>query len=231
MLRGVDTQPTSSAATPAATIRAREAGRRARRGAIDVHLRDLSQLFHLLDPAPFYEKALDPDAEEFIVSSAKELPTDTAPSLLLLVDQLDRSPEEVAIVGQAIRVHFARRAEMKRRELRQLLRRGRISLGIGLPLLAISVIGGDLIGRAMGIRPLAAALSESLLIGGWVAMWRPMEILLYDWWPVRSDQRLFERLSRMEVRVIVERHEQAGRAAGRGSADRIDGGAGDSKGA
>jgi hypothetical protein len=33
-------------------------------------------------------------------------------------------------------------------------------------------------------------------------MWRPMEILLYDWWPVRDDQRLFERLSRAEVRIV-----------------------------
>jgi len=28
-------------------------------------------------------------------------------------------------------------------------------------------------------------VAEGLLILGWVAMWRPMETLLYDWWPVR----------------------------------------------
>ena len=32
-------------------------------------------------------------------------------------------------------------------------------------------------------------------------MWRPLEIFLYDWWPVRSDQRLLERLARMQVRL------------------------------
>jgi hypothetical protein len=40
-----------------------------------------------------------------------------------------------------------------------------------------------------------------LQIAGWVAMWRPLEIYLYDWWPVRSDQRLLERLARMKVQL------------------------------
>ena len=30
---------------------------------------------------------------------------------------------------------------------------------------------------------------------------RPLEIYLYDWWPVRDERRVFERLSRMSVRV------------------------------
>jgi hypothetical protein len=37
---------------------------------------------------------------------------------------------------------------------------------------------------------LGGIIRESLLIGGWVAMWRPMEILLYDWWPIRAEARL-----------------------------------------
>ena len=28
------------------------------------------------------------------------------------------------------------------------------------------------------------------MIGGWVALWRPMEIFLYDWWPIRGEVRL-----------------------------------------
>ena len=40
---------------------------------------------------------------------------------------------------------------------------------------------------------------ESLIIGGWVALWRPLEILLYDWWPVRAKARLYDRLGAMQV--------------------------------
>jgi hypothetical protein len=42
---------------------------------------------------------------------------------------------------------------------------------------------------------------ESFSIGGWVAMWRPIEVFLYDWWPIRAEARLYDRLSAMPVRI------------------------------
>jgi hypothetical protein len=44
-------------------------------------------------------------------------------------------------------------------------------------------------------------LRESLTIGGWVSMWRPLEVFLYDWWPIRNEARLSDRLAAMPVRV------------------------------
>ena len=41
---------------------------------IELNLRDISQLFNTMDPSPFNERDLDHDAEEFIVSWARELP-------------------------------------------------------------------------------------------------------------------------------------------------------------
>ena len=32
-------------------------------------------------------------------------------------------------------------------------------------------------------------------------MWRPLEVFLYDWWPIRTEVRLLQRLSRMPVRI------------------------------
>ena len=51
----------------------------------------------------------------------------------------------------------------------------------------------------------AGVARESLLIGGWVAMWRPLEVFLYDWWPIRAEARLFDRLSAMTVRIVPSR--------------------------
>jgi hypothetical protein len=39
------------------------------------------------------------------------------------------------------------------------------------------------------------------VIGAWVALWRPMEIFLYDWWPMLKDARLYDRLGRIDVSV------------------------------
>jgi hypothetical protein len=51
----------------------------------------------------------------------------------------------------------------------------------------------------------AGIAREGLLIGGWVAMWRPLEIFLYDWWPIRAEAKLMDRLGAMLVRVVSDR--------------------------
>jgi len=42
---------------------------------------------------------------------------------------------------------------------------------------------------------------EGLTIAGWVAMWRPLEICLYEWWPLRQRGQILDKLSRMAVEV------------------------------
>jgi hypothetical protein len=32
-------------------------------------------------------------------------------------------------------------------------------------------------------------------------MWRPLEIFLYDWWPIATERKLYDRLSVMPVSV------------------------------
>src|SRR5205814_7023077 len=71
---------------------------------------------------------------------------------------------------------------------------------IGLVALTALTLLGDFIVTAMPGR-VAELLRESLSIGGWVAMWRPMEVFLYDWWPIRAEARLYDRLSAMPVRI------------------------------
>lgn len=167
---------------------------------IEVRLRELSQLFNMMDPSPFIDRDLDADAEEFIVSWAQELPKGE----LELVIHLATLPEPDRAAGteEAVHHYFANRATMKRQELRLMMRRGRFSLLIGLVFLAVCLGAGALVQQA-GLGPWSRFVELGLDIVGWVAMWRPLEVFLYDWWPVRSDQRLLERLARMKVRLIL----------------------------
>jgi len=168
---------------------------------IDVRVSELSQLFNAMDPSPFRERDLDPAAEEFIVGWARELPRDVALALLVYLDRPAGLPEEPTILRDAVHEFFGHRAESSRRRLRQLFRVGRTSLAIGLVFLAAMVTTGDVIASSMRGTPWGDVLRESLLIGGWVAMWRPLEIFLYDWWPIRAEARLFDRLAMMPVRL------------------------------
>ena len=171
-------------------------------GTIAVHVLELKQLFHSLDPTPFRERDLDPRAEEFIAGWARELPPEAPLTLVVHVDQEVPSDEHVKVLCDAVRDYFHERANKTRRRLRQLFRVGRTSMVIGLLALAASILIGDLVASMLANTRFADVARESLLIGGWVAMWKPLEVFLYDWWPVRAEARLFDRLSAMTVRVV-----------------------------
>ena len=81
------------------------------------------------------------------------------------------------------------------------LREGRVALAIGLAFLIL----------CMSLRQLAVVLpsdtlqrilQEGLLILGWVAMWRPLQIFLYDWWPIRHQVRIYDKLACIPVRAL-----------------------------
>lgn len=168
---------------------------------IKLKLRELAQLFNSMDPSPFHDRDLDADAEEFIMSWAREAPHGEAVELTLHLETIP-PPGRASEVEDAIRNYFGTRAEMKQREFRQLMKRGRMSLLVGLLFLA-ACLGVSELFATLGQGALANILKESLTIGGWVAMWRPLEIYLYDWWPLRAEYRMLERLARMHVRIVL----------------------------
>ena len=167
---------------------------------IEVRVAELRQLFNAIDPSPFRERDLDPRAEEFIVEWARDLPRTASLALRVHLERAAGRVDEAALLGQAIHQYFEQRAAASRRSLRDLFRRGRISLLIALVFLGGSLALSDFI-RNVSDKGFAALLQEGLLIGGWVAMWRPLEVFLYDWWPILGEVRLLDRLSGMPVRI------------------------------
>lgn len=169
---------------------------------IEVRVAELKQLFNPIDPSPFQEKDLDAKAEEFIIGWAREVRRDAPLALRVHVDRPPGLAAEASILREAIHAYFTQRSVASKRRLRQLFRVGRTSLLIGFAFLAVIVVLGGLIEGALEGRRLGVILRESVLIGGWVAMWRPLEIFLYDWWPIRADRKLFDRLSAMPIRIV-----------------------------
>ena len=166
---------------------------------IRLKLRDVNQFFNSMDPSPFMEKDLDDDADGFIVSWANEFPPEEPVELHVQIEQWP-AEDPTAMIRQAVHNHFAHRAELADLDFRALLRQGRTTLLIGLLCLVVCLlISNALLSKETGTW--ASVLRESLTIAGWVAMWRPMQIYLYDWWPLRRRSRLFSRLSEMPVEV------------------------------
>jgi len=167
---------------------------------IQIKLHDINQLFNTMDPSPFREKDLDADAEEFIVSWAQEFPIRDPLCMTIHVERSDTPKQDDSLVEGAVQHYFAYRADLTRLEFRRLMRDGRISLLIGLVFLSVCLTAAQLLGRnsTEAVRQVA---SEGLVIAGWVAMWRPLQIYLYDWWPLHRRWKVFQKMSAMKVEI------------------------------
>jgi hypothetical protein len=167
---------------------------------IEINLRDINQLFNTMDPSPFHEKDLDHDAEEFMVSWVREFPLEDPVVLVVHVAQPAAVATPQPLVEQAVQNYFAYRRKLNRMEFRQLMSDGRKALCIGLAFLITCLVGAEYL-RGHGPEVVRTVIREGLFIAGWVAMWRPMEIYLYEWWPLRRRGKIFEKLSRIPVEL------------------------------
>lgn len=174
---------------------------RADAAVLELHVAELKQMFNALDPAPFRERDLDPNAQAYIVDWGREMRAGEALGLVVQLGRERATTANAALLREAVHEFFRQRALVTRRQLRRLFRVGRISLVIGLAFLAIAIIIGQSIAPLFSKERYAMLVQESLVIGGWVALWRPLEIFLYDWWPIRAEARLYDRLSKMDVRL------------------------------
>lgn len=173
---------------------------------IELRVVELPDLFNSMDPTPFHHRDLDSSAEKFLESWALECPPDSSFRIVVHIEKMP--PQDPApLVAQAIHNHFDYKAVLATRNLRLLLLEGRTSLLIGIGFLALCLIVADLL-SGFATSTFLKLLKESLLIGGWVAMWRPMEIFLYGWWPIVRNGRIYHNLGRASVHVVPVKAEQ-----------------------
>lgn len=167
---------------------------------IEIRLHDVRQLFHTLDPAPFHEKDLDENAAAYLMEACDEAGSRQQLRVVVYLPAVEARSETAATLPEAVNHYFAYRERQLRSELIKLLRYGAVCLLIGL----LFLIACLALRRALIARPLIvnrAIVDEGLLILGWVAMWRPIEILLYDWWPLARRRGILRRLANSPVEV------------------------------
>jgi len=164
-------------------------------------VRTIGQLFNSLDPSPFRDKDLAANTEEFVVGWARELPVKAPFTVVVELPPEEAAKPEAAKIGEAFANYFHDRAAVAERELRELFRVGWRSLLIGLVVLVLCLGGSQVVANMIGNAVVARVLEESLIIVGWVANWRPLEIYLYDWWPIRRRILLYRRIAAAPVNV------------------------------
>jgi hypothetical protein len=164
---------------------------------VDVH--SVDQLFSAFDPSPFHEFSLNSTAAQYIASQAWYAPRSNTFVIDLSLRGRAAARKDAVKVQEVLRQHFTRLAANEQMNFRKLIRTGLISLAIGLCVLAFCTA----LSRAVDNSPLPDGWREGVRDGisvfGWVANWRPAQILFYDWWPLRRNRNLYRRLATAEV--------------------------------
>ena len=167
---------------------------------MDIHLREARQLFDLRDPAPFHERDLDEKAVEYLTSAVGEI---AAREPVRFVFSLGEAPPDAlsreVIVG-AVRGHFQYELDKVDRALREHMRRAQLALVVGLCALAV-FLGAARLATLLHDGTLRAILEEGLTITGWVALWRPLELIAYEWWPIAQRRSLMRRALAADINV------------------------------
>jgi hypothetical protein len=170
-------------------------------GDIEIRLRKVAQLLDTLDPSPFREGRLAIGAEEYILGKVKDLPKNQPIRIVVYVpaDEAARYPSSE--ISAVITSHFAYCTIAESKWIRELFRTGRRALLIGFATLSVCLFMAWHVSLNLPARPLTRILHESFVILGWVSMWKPVDIFLYEWLPLFRRRTLFNRLSVAEVVV------------------------------
>jgi hypothetical protein len=105
-------------------------------------------------------------------------------------------------IKEAIHRHFDYRKKKADREIREWISRGWKSLLIALVFLGIIFLLLELARDLFSESGLPMTLREFLIILGWVALWKPADLLLYEWRPYKRESRLYERLANAKIEII-----------------------------
>lgn len=172
------------------------------RETLDLHIATSAQLFNSIDPAPVRQRDLDPAVAAYIIEWAEELPVNAVLVIAVHIDDPLPGGRDGERISHGLAANFRQLAAGKRREVSQLFRDGRISLVIGLVFVALAIFVGESISAFVRDAYSARLVADSAVIGAWVALSHPINIFLFEWWPLRRRALLYDRLSRAEVRLI-----------------------------
>lgn len=167
---------------------------------IEVRVKSPHQLFDVRDPAPFRERDLDDDFVEYVFSSAREFSFPSALKIVIYVEESETKDLSKDSMCEAIHSYFAYRIDLQKGELKTFLKRSQLFLFIGLFVL------GSCIGLAQSLKipnPPGAVgiLREGMVIFGWVSIWKPIELILFDWYPLFEKLRFYKKLLGTEIDI------------------------------
>ena len=167
---------------------------------IEVRVKNSQQLFDARDPAPFRDRDLDDDFVEYIYSSAREFALSSPLKIVIYIEENESKNLPKDSIKEAIRSFFAYQIELQRGGLKNFIKQAQLFFLIGIAIL-VTCIG---VAQRLSVpNPpgLTGILREGIVIFGWVSIWKPIELILFDWYPLYEKLRFFKKLLETEIEI------------------------------
>ncbi len=174
----------------------------AKKEIIDLKISSIDQFYNPLDPAPRSEKELNPKVEEYILTPADDLRLRQEWVLAVYLPQNEINPHQEEALKRSVHTHFIRRADGLKKQARKKTNQIILNTVFGFLFLGLCLTA------AYGMTTLSQGsdfyeiLGQGLTVVGWVALWNPVEYLLYDRWGPRKEIAVSKKLGKIDIEII-----------------------------
>ncbi|WP_036478232.1 hypothetical protein [Myxosarcina sp. GI1] len=123
-------------------------------------------------------------------------------TILLPNHQLSENLEKSVV--NALQHYCNNKIENISNDITSLRGRGIRALQRGLLFLAVCLVISTLFDKIEYLPILVHRfLNEGFLIAGWVGLWYPIELLLYEWGPLKRQKQIYEMIKDMEIKITT----------------------------
>ena len=172
---------------------------------LELDLADIGQLVAVDAAWPLHPGCLRPAAEAAIIDWARRQPSDAPLAVTIFLPEAALGQAEAARLEAALANHFGLLAEAQRHDTEEHMGDARKRLALGLAIFFACMTAAWWIATEWPERPSTRVLRESIGILGWVALWKPFEMLLHDRRPLARRLKLLRRIAAATVRVCPSR--------------------------
>jgi hypothetical protein len=165
-----------------------------------LELQGLEELFSESGFDPLGGRAEELPGLERLLDELRPLPRGVPLHTTLVLPARERAPDLEARCRAALRDVLDRRLVRNRNDARSVRQEGYATLWRGLAFLALCLAGSSLM-AVVDFAPgfIERFIDEGLVIAGWVALWYPLDVLLYQRWPLARERCLYETVRDMAL--------------------------------
>jgi len=152
--------------------------------------------FNAHDPAPLYKRHLSHKFEQYIMSSViASKRYSTIKYKFIYKTAIDEQYTEPLIL--AIRTHFSEKKVLKEIEFEKFKKRGWALLLVSMVVMMVCK-GVESLLNSKGIQ-IHGTINNGMDIFSWVILWRPIDVLIFNWNPYLKEICLLDKLKTAEV--------------------------------